>query len=70
MHAQMKYKWQMLIPTLAMVCVTYTYARLYLVDLLENVFHCACMDITTQLEMCLHEQTSIVTNATCRLGSR
>ena len=28
------------------------------------------MDVTTQLELCLHEQTQIVTNAAYRVGSQ
>ena len=31
---------------------------------------CACMDVTTQLKLCLDEQTQIVANAACRLGSQ
>ena len=33
-------------------------------------FICACMDATTQLELCLHEQTQIVANAVCRVGGQ
>ena len=28
------------------------------------------MDVTTQLELCLHEQTQIVGNTACRVGSQ
>ena len=35
----------------------------------ECVFICAYMDVTTQLELCFHEQTQIVANAACRVGS-
>ena len=31
---------------------------------------CACMDVTTQLEFWLHEQTQIVANVACRVGSQ
>ena len=31
-------------------------------------FFCASMDVNTQLELCLHEQTQIVANAPCRVG--
>ena len=31
-------------------------------------FVCACMVVTTMLELCLQEQTQIVTNAACRAG--
>ena len=34
------------------------------------VLICACMDVTTQLELCLYKQTQIVANAVCRLGSK
>ena len=27
-------------------------------------------DVTTQVELCLHEQTQIVANAACRVGSQ
>ena len=30
----------------------------------------ACMDVTTQLELCLNEQTQIVPNAAYRVGSQ
>ena len=33
-------------------------------------FNCACMDVATQLELCLHEQTQTVANAICRVGSQ
>ena len=38
---------------------------LNLIDLLERMcFICVCIDVTTQLELCLHEHTQIVvTNA-------
>ena len=35
-----------------------------------SYFICACMDVTTQLELCLHEQTQIVANAACKVGSQ
>ena len=35
----------------------------------ECVFICAPMDVTTQLELCFHEQTQTVAKAACRLGS-
>ena len=38
-------------------------------DLLENVLQLACMYITTQQDLCLHEQIQIVANAACRVGS-
>ena len=31
---------------------------------------CACMGVSTQLELCLHEQTQIVANAVCGVGSQ
>ena len=31
-------------------------------------FICAGMDVTTQLELCLHEQTQLVANAIGRVG--
>ena len=31
---------------------------------------CACMDVTTQVVLCLHEQTEIVANAASRVGSQ
>ena len=36
-------------------------------------FICVCMDVTTvamQLELRLHDQTQIVANAACRVGSQ
>ena len=30
----------------------------------------ACMDVTTQLKLCLHEQTQIIANTACRVGSQ
>ena len=33
-------------------------------------FVCACMNVTTQLELCLHEQTQILINAACKVGSQ
>ena len=30
----------------------------------------AYMDVAAQLELCLHEQTQIVANAACRVGSQ
>ena len=35
----------------------------------ECVFIFASMVVTTQLELCFHEQTQIVANAACRVGS-
>ena len=36
----------------------------------RECFICACIDITTQLELCLNEQTQRVTIAACRMGSQ
>ena len=33
-------------------------------------FICACMEVTTQLELCLHEQTQLLASAACRVGSQ
>ena len=33
----------------------------------ECVFICAWMDVTTQLELCLHKQTQIIANTACRV---
>ena len=33
-------------------------------------FICACMDVTTQLELCLHKQTQMLANAACRVGNQ
>ena len=35
----------------------------------ECVFICASMDVTTQLELCFHEQTRMVANVACIVGS-
>ena len=35
----------------------------------EYVFICATMDVTTQLELCLHEQTQIVASAAYRVSN-
>ena len=62
---------QDLIHTLTGMCFLYLWLPkwgLNLADLLENMFN-LCMDVTTQLELCLHEQTQIVANAACRVGS-
>ena len=32
--------------------------------------HAAYMDVTTQLELCLHEQTQVVANDACRVGNQ
>ena len=37
-------------------------AKLHLVDLVENLLFCACMAVTIQLELHLHERTEIVAN--------
>ena len=29
-----------------------------------------CIDVTTQLHLCLYEQTQIIVSATCRVGSQ
>ena len=42
------------------------------VGLPENVFHLymqRCSKLATQLELCLHEDTEILANAACSVGS-
>ena len=55
-------------------CYKFAYESrdLNLVDLLENVysFEHMYMDVTTKLELCLHEQTQIVANTAYRVGSQ
>ena len=31
---------------------------------------CACTDVPTRLELCLYDQTQIIANAPCRVGSQ
>ena len=31
---------------------------------------CACMDVTTQFELCLHEQSDTVANDACRVAGQ
>ena len=54
---------QDLISTLAGLCL-----GLDLIYLLE--FNLCCMDVTTQLELYSHEQTQIVANVACTVGSQ
>ena len=59
-----------------LVCVAYKFVYqsrdLNLVDLLENVYSFVhmCMNVTTKLELCVHEQTQTVANTTYRVGSQ
>ena len=61
-------------PLLWLVCVAYNYTCKSRDEILQicwrMCFICAYINVTTQLELCLHEQTHLVANAACRVSSQ